>query len=97
MNWVVFFGLAAYHTDNKLYYPNDDPGATPTVGYSWIWHHFEHWVTSLVLNLVGVAVFISGTIREIRQSGWKLSDFIKIEVIETEEVPFVQLIICCFV
>jgi len=37
------------------------------------------------LILAGVAVFVSGLLVEIRKSGWKLSDYIKIEIVETDD------------
>ncbi len=77
-------GLAAYYTDNQLYYPDDNVEATPTVGYSWIWYHYEQWIISLILVLIGVGFFIFGVIKE-KRPGWKLSDFIKIEIIETDD------------
>ena len=82
LSQTVFLGLAAYHTDNRLYYPNDDPLATPSAGYSWIWYHPEQWIISLTLNIAAVATFMYGIIKE---KNWKLSDFIKIEIVETEE------------
>ena len=84
LSQTVFLGLAAYHTDNRVYYPNDDPLATPSVGYSWIWYHPEQWVISLTLNIAAVAVFISGIIKE-KRPDWKLSNFIKIEIVETKQ------------
>ena len=41
LSQVVFFGLAAYHTDDQIYYPDGNLEATPTRGYSWIWYHPE--------------------------------------------------------
>ena len=85
LSQLVFFGLAAYHMDSRVYYPDGDPYASPSMGYSWIWYHFENWIISLTLSLAAVAVFIWGIIAEIRRLGWKLSDFIKIEIVEEEE------------
>jgi hypothetical protein len=82
---VVFFVLAAYHMDRVVYYPEGDLGASPSVGYSWIWYHSESWMISLVLIVAALAAFVWGMIAEIRQTGWKLSDYIKIEIVEEEE------------
>ncbi len=71
LSQTVFLGLAAFHIQSQPYYSNDNPEATRVVGYSWIWYHFEQWVISLVLNLAGVAVFISGIINE-KRPDWKL-------------------------
>ena len=72
-------GFAAYHTYTRLYYPDGNPDASPTVGYSWIWHHFEQLIISLLLNIIEVVFFIVGLIKE-KRPDWKLSDFIKIEI-----------------
>ena len=71
LSQVVFFGLAAYYTDDQLYYPDGDLGATPTRGYSWIWYHPEQWLMSLVLVVAAVAFFVYGAGLDIRESGWK--------------------------
>ena len=69
LSQVVFLGLAAYHTDDQIYYPDGNLEATPTRGYSWIWYHPEQWLTSLVLVFAGVAFFVYGLGVEIRKSG----------------------------
>ncbi len=84
LSQTVFLGLAAYYTDNQPFYPDGNLEAASTRGYSWIWYHFEHWGISLVLNLAGVVVFISGVLKE-KNPDWKLSDFIKIEIVETDD------------
>lgn len=38
LSQTVFLGLVAYQTDTRRYYLNDDPEATPTVGYSLLWY-----------------------------------------------------------
>jgi hypothetical protein len=65
LGWTVFLGLAAYDTN---------------ISYSGIWYHFEHWSVSLVLSVVAAVFGLFGLGVDIRESGWKLSDFIKIEV-----------------
>ena len=57
--------MAAYYTD---------------ISYSGIWYHFEHWSSSLVLSFVAAVFGLFGLGVEIRESGWRLSDFIKIEI-----------------
>ena len=69
LSQVVFFGLAAYHTDDQIYYPDGNLEATPTRGYSWIWYHPEHWLISLFLVLAAVVFFVFGLGVEIRKSG----------------------------
>ena len=73
LSQTVFLGLAAYYIDNQF------------AGYTWIWYHPEQWTFSLTIGLFGLAFFVYGIIAEIRESGWKLSDNIKIEILETEE------------
>jgi len=84
LSQTVFFGLAAFNIQTQPYYIEGTPEATREIGYSWIWYHFEQWVISLVLNIAGVVVFISGIINE-KRPGWKLSDYIKMEIAEIEE------------
>ena len=57
LSQVAFFGLAAYNTDDQLYYPNGDLEAVPSRGYSWIWYHPEQWLVSLVLAVAAVVFF----------------------------------------
>ena len=71
LSQVVFFGVAAYYTDDQIYYPDGDLEAAPTRGYSWIWYHPEQWLISLVLVGVAVAFFVIGLGAEIRESGWR--------------------------
>ena len=70
LSQTVFLGLAAYYTDTRVYYPDGDPNASPTMGYSWIWYHFENWIISLTLSLAAVAVFIFGIMKE-KRPDWK--------------------------
>ncbi len=63
LSQTVFLGLAAYYTDNQL----------PTAGYSWIWHHPEHWTFSLAISLLGLAFLVYGIISEIKESIRKLA------------------------
>ena len=53
--------------------------------YSGIWYHFEHWSISLVLSFVAAVFGLFGLGVDVRESGWKLSDFIKIEIIDDDE------------
>lgn len=69
LSQVIFFVLAAYHTDNQLYYPDDNLEPYPTRGYSWIWYHPEHWLLCLVLGIAGLGFFIFGIIDDIRKTG----------------------------
>lgn len=82
----VFFVLVLFHTDNVAYYPSGDFDAKPTIGYSWIWYHFEHWGICLVLTYSSLVFFLHGLILDLRESGWKLSNYIKIEIVEDEEI-----------
>lgn len=66
---VSFFGLAAYHTDDQLYYPDDNLEGSPTRGYSWIWYHPEQWLVCLVFGLFALVFFIFGFVVDIRNSG----------------------------
>jgi len=82
---VLFFSLAAIHMDDALYYPEGNMENSPSRGYSWIWYHFEHWGICLGLNIAALGLFIYGGLDGLRKSDWKLSDHIKIEVVEDEE------------
>ena len=55
------------------------------IGYSGIWYHFEQWGICVILNFVALVLFIYGGLDDLRKSSWKLSDHVKIEVIEEEE------------
>lgn len=70
MGWIIFLGLAAYDID---------------MGYSWIWYRFDYWSVSLVISLVGVFFGLFGLVVDIKESGWKLSDYIRIEIVEMED------------
>ena len=70
-----FLALAAYHTDKNIYYPSDSPGVPPSLGYSWIWYHLDHWIFSLVVALAAVVIFIHGLVTELRQSRGKRPTF----------------------
>ena len=69
LGWIVFLSLAAYDITN---------------GYSAIWYHFDYWSVSLVVSFVGACFGIFGLIFDIKESGWKLSDFVKIEIVEID-------------
>jgi hypothetical protein len=70
LGWTVFLGLAAYDT---------------SMGVSAIWYRFEYWSVSLVLSFVGAFFGLYGLGLDISDSGWKFSDFIKIEVVNEDE------------
>ena len=72
LSQTVFFVLAAYHTDNQLYYPNGNLDATPTRGYSWIWYHPDQWHISLILVVIGLGFFVFGAILDIKDIEWIL-------------------------
>lgn len=82
---TIFLTLAIFHIDTNLYYPEGSLTNPLTIGYSWIWYHFEHWVICLVLSLIATGLFIHGLFLDLQQSNWKLSNYIKIEIIEDEE------------
>lgn len=85
LSYTLFFALALYNTDSGAYYPNGDLEMTPTWGYSWIWYHPEQWIFSLILDLAALAVFVHGLIKDIRDSSWRISDYIKIQIVEETE------------
>jgi hypothetical protein len=70
LSQTVFFSLAAYNTDNQLYYPQGNTDATPEQGYSWIWYHPEQWMISLLLVVIGIAFFALGTFSDFEER-WK--------------------------
>ena len=84
LSQITFFIFALYHTETRIGLPNfiDE---TPTIGYSWIWYHPEHWLISFIICLVSLIVFISGLLLDLREANWSLSNFIRIEVLETKE------------
>ena len=69
LSLIVFLGLAAYYTDNQIYYPDGNLEATPTRGFSWIWYHPEAWLISLGLDVAALTFFVYGVAVEIRESG----------------------------
>ena len=84
VSWTLFLVLAAYHTDNQAYHPWGKIESSSII-YSGIWYHFEHWSISVVLSFVAAVFGVFGLVLDIRESGWKFSDFIKIEIIETDD------------
>ena len=70
LGWTVFLGLAAYDTN---------------MGYSAIWYRFDYWSVSLVLSFVGAVFGLYGLGLDIKDSGWKFSDFINIEIVNEDE------------
>lgn len=81
---MFFLVLAAYYTDSQSYHPGGKIESSLIV-YSGVGYHFEHWSISLVLSFVAAVFGLFGLGVEIRESGWKLSDFIKIEIIEMDD------------
>lgn len=69
LSQVVFFGLAAYHTDNQLYYPDDNLEGSPSRGYSWIWYHPDQWLICLVFVVFALTFFVFGFVVDIKTSG----------------------------
>ena len=63
-----FLVLAAYHTDTEIYSSSNRTGTAPSLGYSWIWYHLEHWIISLVFALVSLVMFIHGIVSELWKS-----------------------------
>lgn len=77
---MFFLGLAAYYTGSEAY-----KHESSMIVYSGIWYHFEHWSISLVLSFAAAVFGAFGLGNDIRESGWKLSDIIKIEIIDDDE------------
>jgi len=63
---TIFFCLAAYFTENRVYY-NEATGIY-TSGYSWIWYHPEYWTWVLPLSVLGLLFFIYSLIIGLRKS-----------------------------
>jgi hypothetical protein len=63
-----FLVLAAYHTDTKFYSSSNRTGTSPSLSYSWIWYHLEHWIISLVFALGALFMFIHGIVSELWQT-----------------------------
>ena len=80
VSWTAFLVLAAIDTGSQAY--NHE---SSMIVYSGIWYHFEHWSISLVLSFVGAVFGLFGLGVDIRESGWKLSDLIKIEITWEDE------------
>ena len=78
--WVLFLGFAAYHIDDQY-----NPKGALSVGYSWIWYYFGQWSISLFFSLSAAIFGLFGLILEIKKSGLKISDFIKLEIILEDE------------
>jgi len=74
LSQTVFLTLAAYHTDNEFYYPGGQPDTEPTIGYSWIWYHLEHWIISWVLVIVSLTFCMHGLLTDFIQSKNKQND-----------------------
>ena len=85
LSQFVFFALAAYNTESRVDYPKVGAEESRKVGYSWIWYHPEQWLISLVISLISLVACVDGLLVDLKESGWSLSNFIKIEEVETEE------------
>ena len=78
LGWTAFLGVAAVsYTEGQAYFPGDKIDS--------IWLHPEQWSISLVFSLVAAVFGGFGLVVDIRKSGWKLSDFIRIEIIDDDE------------
>ena len=80
VSWITFLVLAVYDTGNQAHHPSGKNESSLIV-YSGVWYHLEHWSISLVLSFVAAVLGMFGLGIDIRESGWKLSDFIKIEIV----------------
>lgn len=80
VSWTVFLVLAAIDTGSQAY-----KHESSLIVYSGIWYHFEHWSISLVLSFVAAVFGLFGLGAEFRESGWKLSDLITIEIVDYDE------------
>jgi hypothetical protein len=84
MSWSVFLVLAAYDTIIPVYYPVENVESS-MIGFLGVWLFFEHWSISLGLSLAATVLLVFGLGLDIKVSGWKLTDFIKIEIIDDED------------
>jgi hypothetical protein len=84
MSWTTFLGLAAAFTGENINLARGEIESSLSE-YSNIWYNFEYWFNSLVFSLLALVFGLIGLGKDTRNSGWKLSDFIKIEIIEDEE------------
>jgi hypothetical protein len=66
LSQTSFLLIAAYHTDNQIYYSSAGSTDEISTGYSWIWYHLEHWIISLFLAFAGLASFSHGAISDFR-------------------------------
>jgi hypothetical protein len=64
LSQTAFLGLAAYFTDNQVYYSNNDSTAVSTIGYSWIWYHPQEWTWVLPLAVLALVFFLFGLVRD---------------------------------
>ena len=83
LSWTTFLVLAAAYTNSQAYHPGAKIESSMIV-YSGTGHHFEYWSISLVLSFVTAVFGVFGLGVEIRESDWRLSDFIKDEIIDDE-------------
>ena len=80
VSWTVFLILAAINTN-----PQANKTESYMIVYSRIWYYFEHWSISLVMSFVATVFGLFGLGVDIRESDWKLSDLITIEIVDYEE------------
>ena len=84
ISWTLFLVLAAYFNGNQLYLSQNDIEPA-SIEYSTIWFHTQYWLISLVLTYAALIFGVLGIIRDNMKSGWKLSNFIKIEIVDDEQ------------
>jgi hypothetical protein len=86
ISWTAFLVLADHFKANQLYYPeNSHEQSSIVTTHSTIWYHKEYWITSLGLSYVALVFGLLGLINDKKRSGWKMSDFIKIEIVEEDQ------------
>lgn len=90
ISWTAFLGLAAYNVDSQSHRPGGKVEPS-MIGYSGIWYHFEQWSLSLVCSSVAAVFGLFGLGIDIKNSGWKISDFIQIEIIREEDEDELEL------
>jgi hypothetical protein len=71
LSQIVFFSLAAYHTDDQIYRPEANDQSKSTRGYSWIWYHPEQWLISLALVVAAIVFFVFAAGLDIKEFGRK--------------------------
>ena len=78
LGWTAFLGGAAFsYPGGQAYFPGEKIDS--------ILLHPEQWSISLVFSLVAAVFGVLGLGAEFRESGWKLSDLITIEIVDYDE------------